>query len=74
MSADNWYYCPQCQPTGRGGELLREDYEIGFYRGEFRVDYLASCERCGFKYKYSITQQPQFKTVKWEAGTTPPPP
>jgi predicted Zn-ribbon and HTH transcriptional regulator len=34
-------------------KTLREDYQIGIdYNGEFEVKYSASCEKCGFKFKY----------------------
>lgn len=31
---------------------LREDWEIGIYDGEFEVDYGASCDKCGFKFRF----------------------
>jgi len=56
MSADNWAWCPSCQPRGSGGNyvvpLLREDYEVGIERGEFFVIYTGSCQECGFKKKF----------------------
>lgn len=36
---------------------LREDYEIGIYKGQFRVDYGASCKVCGFNYSYKYNDR-----------------
>lgn len=37
-------------------ESLREDWEIGIYKGEFFVSYRASCDVCGFTYEYEVKQ------------------
>ena len=31
---------------------LREDWEIGIWKGEFCVSYRASCEECGFSHEF----------------------
>lgn len=31
---------------------LREDWELGIWKGEFSVHYSASCEECGFSHKF----------------------
>lgn len=33
-------------------ETLREDYEHYFENGKFVINYSASCDRCGFNFKY----------------------
>lgn len=33
-------------------ETLREDYEIGIYKGEFSVSYSASCSVCKFSHSF----------------------
>ena len=51
MSADNWGVCPKCGTSEQEGEetgTLREDYEIGVYKGEFVIDYRGECRDCGF--------------------------
>jgi hypothetical protein len=55
MSADNWAYCPKCQPEGAldneelyGEHLLREDYEQGMGQ---------ACRKCGFNWSYRHEEQ-----------------
>jgi hypothetical protein len=36
---------------------LREDYEIGIYKGQFRINYGASCEVCRFSYSYKYKDE-----------------
>lgn len=65
MSADNWTYCPKCQPEGQledhelyGEHLLREDYEQGMSRdGQYEVVYRCSCRECGFHWEYRHKEQ-----------------
>lgn len=57
MSADNWATCPKCGKE----ECLREDYEIGFWRGKFEIDYHAKCyygreDGCGYVFKYKHSE------------------
>jgi predicted Zn-ribbon and HTH transcriptional regulator len=35
-------------------ETLREDYEIGIRHGEFSVSYSSSCEKCKFRFSFSV--------------------
>ncbi len=52
MGADNWTDCPKCGTVGE----LREDYEIGIYKGKFSVSYGAICEACNFEFPYKHEQ------------------
>jgi hypothetical protein len=36
---------------------LREDWEIGVYNGAFRVDYTASCDKCGWTKRFKHEKQ-----------------
>lgn len=40
------------KPLPEEVETLREDYDIGIYRGKFSVDYRASCDACGFEHSF----------------------
>ena len=35
---------------------LREDWEIGIWKGEFRISYGASCKECGFSHSFEHKQ------------------
>lgn len=37
------------------GETLREDYELGIDGTAFMVSYRASCDKCGFEFKYKTS-------------------
>jgi hypothetical protein len=39
--------------TGELPNTLREDYEIGIYKGVFECSYTAFCEACGFHYEFT---------------------
>ena len=39
-------------------QTLREDYEIGIYKGEFDVTYSASCDVCGFVFTFKHKASP----------------
>ena len=51
MSADRWSSCPKCKTSeeweneeeNESGRF-REDYEIGVYKGKFRIDYYVECQ------------------------------
>ena len=47
MSADNWADCPWCGAPG----LLREDYEIGIYKGVYHMRYEGECQLCKQTFK-----------------------
>lgn len=36
---------------------MREDWKMGICLVEFRVDYCASCEECGFSYAFKHTEK-----------------
>lgn len=38
--------------SSKSNYTLRENYEIGIHKGNFFVDYLASCEVCEFSFTY----------------------
>ena len=38
------------------GRTLREDWEIGIWKGKFFVSYSASCEECGFSHEFEHKQ------------------
>jgi len=58
MSADNWDACPKCgagDPENLEGPF-REDYELGFLKGRFFVDYNGECQECGYEKKFNHTE------------------
>lgn len=38
-------------------DTLREDYEIGIFKGKFSVDYSARCSVCGFKKSFKHEEE-----------------
>ena len=40
------------QPCEEEETMLREDWELGIWKGEFCIHYSASCEKCGFSHKF----------------------
>lgn len=37
-------------------DTLREDYEIGMYKGVFTIDYHASCTECDFTFSHVLKE------------------
>ena len=68
MSANNYSVCPKC--GGTDGECLscghhheaertlREDWEIGIWKGKFHISYGATCSKCGFEFGYVREEDP----------------
>jgi hypothetical protein len=40
-------------------QTLREDYHIGFYEGEFEIQYSATCDVCKFHFEFNFPKDNQ---------------